>query len=145
MSLQWIHETPAKWDADKQRMIGDAPRGVFDRRFAECKVGELLPGEWWRVERDGKTVGYGWLDIVWGDAEVTLVSDPKARGSGVGSFILERLEQEAKRSGVNYVYNTVRASHPEKEDVTDWLRKRGFEASEDGSLLHALIPAKASA
>jgi len=137
MSYAWIREEPARWDEDKRRILGGAPAGIFDRRFAECAAGEFLPSEWWRVEDRGRTVGYGWLDLVWGDAEITLAVDPEARGSGVGSFILGRLEAEAHARGVRYVYNTVRPSHPDRKAVSAWLEKRGFHASDDGSLYRA--------
>jgi len=142
MSLEWIREEPARWDADKQRIIGEAAAGIYDRRFAECKAGDIMPGAWWRAEKDGRPVGYGWLDLVWGDAEITIATDPDHHGEGVGSFILAQLENEARERGVNYIYNTVRPTHPEKERVTAWFEKRGFEPSDDGSLLRAATHSK---
>lgn len=138
MTLEWLREDPPVWDEEKARLIGGAPTGVFDRRYAACAPGERLPGEWWRVVRDGRTVGFGWLDIVWGDAEILLVTDPAARGAGVGTFVLEHLEDEARARGVRYVYNSVRPTHPDRERVAAWLRERGFEGAEDGSLLRAV-------
>jgi hypothetical protein len=35
---------------------------VFDRRFKQCRRGDLVPGTWWRVGGAGQIVGYGWLD-----------------------------------------------------------------------------------
>ena len=96
MALAWIRESPPEWDAGKRRIVGGAPRGIFDTRFAKLVEGELVPGEWWRVESDGRAVGYGWLDAVWGDAEILLAVDPEVRGSGVGTFIVDHLEAEAK-------------------------------------------------
>ena len=142
MELQWIAQDHAKWDADKARIVGGAPAGAFDRRYAAANDGDPLPGEWWRVESDGRVVGYGWLDIVWGDAEVLLATDPELQGQGVGSFILDRLSDEARGKGVNYVYNSVRATHPDAARVTAWLEKRGFAASGDGSLLRAATAAR---
>jgi ribosomal protein S18 acetylase RimI-like enzyme len=137
--MKWIQETTARWDSNKKRIIGDAPAGVFDRRYAELSEGDLVPGEWWRVEDDnGAVVGYGWLDIVWGDAEILLATDSKFRGRGVGTFILNSLENEVRTRGVNYLYNVVRTTHPERDRVTGWLKKRGFEASEDGSLRRSI-------
>lgn len=140
MALKWIRENPARWDEDKKRIIGEAPAGIFDRRYRELETGELLPAEWWRVEDDGRVVGYGWMDVVWGDAEILLGTRPDATGKGVGSFILRELEREARASGLRYLYNVVRPTHPNKDAVTSWLRSRGFHASEDGSLLRALVP-----
>lgn len=135
--MEWIHESPSYWNDDKARIIGQAPSGVFDRRYRECRLGELMPGEWWRVEDGGKTIGYGWLDLNWGDGEILLATDPEQRGRGVGSFILQKLEGEARGRGLNYVYNTVRPTHPDREMLTRWLEKRGFAGSEDGSLFRA--------
>lgn len=143
MSLKWVHESPAHWDRDKKRIVGDIPAGIFDRRYRERKEGELLPGEWWRVEDDGEVVGYGWLDVVWGDAEILLATAPGARGRGVGSFTLEQLEREARSRGLNYLYNVVRPTHPDASAVTRFFEARGFEASEDGSLVCHVPSAKA--
>jgi GNAT superfamily N-acetyltransferase len=138
MALKWIEESPAYRDADKARIIGGAPVGVFDVRYQRCEPGELLPATWWRVESDGRTVGFGWLDLVWGDAEILLATDPEARGQGVGTFILQQLEAEAQRRGLNYLYNIVRPSHPQRDEIAAWLVGRGFEESEDGSLFRAI-------
>lgn len=138
MALAWIAEDPAHWDEDKARIVGGARPGVFDMHFAQCPIGALAPGEWWRVEDDGKTVGYGWLDVVWGDAEILLATDPAAEGRGVGAFIVESLEREAQARGLNYLYNMVRPTHPRREAITGWFKRRGFVAKEDGGLFLAV-------
>jgi N-acetylglutamate synthase-like GNAT family acetyltransferase len=135
MALAWIRESPPEWDAGKRRIVGGAPRGIFDTRFAKQVEGDLVPGEWWRVEKDGRAVGYGWLDAVWGDAEILLAVDPEVRGSGVGTFIVDHLEAEAKDRGLNYIYNEVRSTHPFGPEVTAWLTRRGFRAAADGRLV----------
>jgi N-acetylglutamate synthase-like GNAT family acetyltransferase len=142
MTLTWNHESAPRWDASKRRIVGGVPAGIFDRRFAELDDDAPLPGDWWRIERDGTPVGYAWLDAVWGDAEVTLAVDEPERRGGVGSFALERLEEEARRLGFNRLYNTVRPTHPEREATAAWFTARGFEAGEDGSLIRA-VPAHA--
>jgi len=134
MALTWKAEQPPKWNADKTRIIGQAESGVFDARFDRLEEGDVVPGQWWRVEREGETIAFGWLDVVWGDAEINLATAAEAEGDGVGSFVLDQLEQEALRQGINYLYNTVRPNHPRRDAVTAWLKKRGFGASEDGSL-----------
>ncbi|ACY12962.1 GNAT family N-acetyltransferase [Haliangium ochraceum] len=138
MALQWISESPAYWDQDKARIVGGAPAGIFDVRYQRCQPGDLLPASWWRVSSDGETVGYGWLDIVWGDAEILLATAPGAQGKGVGSFILDKLEEEALARGVNYLYNVVRPTHPQRDAIAAWLSARGFEESDDGSLFRAI-------
>jgi len=138
MSLRWIHESPARWDESKARIVGLAPPGIFDTRYRDAKPGQLVPGDWWRVEQEGRVVGYGWLDLVWGDAEVLLATDPEAQRHGVGTFILDRLEDEARSRGVSYLYNIVRTTHPHGPDVTRWLEKLGFRAAEDGRLLRSV-------
>ena len=134
MTLTWNHESSPSWDEPKRRIVGGAPPGIFDSRFAQLADGALLPCDWWRIERDGTIVGYAWLDAVWGDAEITLAVADEAEGSGVGSFALERLEEEARRCGLNRLYNTVRPTHPDRDATTAWFLARGFVASEDGSL-----------
>lgn len=139
MSFAWIHESPALWDAGKQSIVGGAPAGVF--KMPPHAAGELLPGDWWRAERDGALVGYGWMDTNWGgDAEVLLAVAPGARGNGAGTFILEQLEREAAAVGLNYLYNVVQPTHPEAEAVTRWLEKRKFKPSHEGRLLRLVLP-----
>ncbi|MCA9539355.1 MAG: GNAT family N-acetyltransferase [Myxococcales bacterium] len=135
MAYDWVREHVARWDDNKQRIIGRAGAGVFDSRYAQSAVGATLPGEWWRVENDGTVVGYGWLDAVWGDAEILLAADPEYRGKGVGTFALDHLAAEAASRGLNYIYNIVRPTHPHAAKVTAWLVSRGFSATEDGRLM----------
>ena len=138
MTLTWHKETTPRWDRDKARIVGGEAAGTFDVRYADLKDGALVPGTWWRVEDDGRVVGYGWLDVVWGDAEILLATDPEARGRGVGTFTLGELEKEARVLGLRRLYNIVRPTHPSGEAVTGFLVKRGFVASEDGSLFKAV-------
>ncbi|NUR05403.1 MAG: GNAT family N-acetyltransferase [Nocardioidaceae bacterium] len=134
MNLAWVPEAAPAWDADKQRVIGGAPAGTFVIPFAD---GDPLPGEWWVVrDRDAgdRVVGYGRLDIGWGgDAEILLAVDPGCQQQGVGSFVLQQLEEEAAGRGINYVYNTIR-EHEGRELVHDWLVVRGFRGAVDGDL-----------
>lgn len=135
MPLSWIAEQPALWDADKARLIGQSPAGIFDLRFQQREAGDLLPGDWWRAaDEKGRTLGYGWMDVVWGDAEILLVTAPDARGRGVGSFILEQLVAMARERGLHRVYNTVRPTHPQGAAISAWLVERGFRSAEDGTL-----------
>jgi len=139
VSLTWIRERNPVWDEPKDRIVGGVPAGVFDSRYDTLQKGNLVPGEWWRVEdEDGRVVGYGWLDVNWGDAEILLATEPDARGKGVGTFVLRQLEGEARARGLNYLYNLVRPTHPNAEDVAAWLSRRGFSQESDGRLLRAV-------
>lgn len=135
--MEWIRENPARWDGGKARILGASPKGVF--RLGELEDGELVPGEWWRVDDDGKTVGYGWMDTSWGDAEILLAVEPDQQRAGVGSFILEKLEHEARARGLGRLYNVVPAAHPEPEQLAGWLKKRRFAPSEDGKVLQRTV------
>jgi hypothetical protein len=79
-------------------------------------------------------VGYGWLDDVWGDAEILLAVEQDARGTGAGAFALARLEEEAAARGLNYVINVVRDTHPDRASVTEWFLAHGFTGTDDGRL-----------
>jgi N-acetylglutamate synthase-like GNAT family acetyltransferase len=131
-ALEWIHEGDPCWDADRERVFATVPEQVF--RSASRRPGEPLSSDWWRVEQDGRVVGYGWLDDVWGDAEILLAVDGAERGRGIGGFIVDRLEQEAAARGLNYVLNVVRADHPQRAAVSAWFAAHGFTAAEDGRL-----------
>jgi ribosomal protein S18 acetylase RimI-like enzyme len=130
--LQWVKDDDPRWDADRQRVFATVPEGVFatGRRVD----GEPLTSDWWRVLDGDRVVGYGWLDDVWGDAEILLAVEAGARGSGVGAFALAHLEEEAAARGLNYVVNVVRDTHPQREQVSAWFRARGFTGTEDGRL-----------
>jgi GNAT superfamily N-acetyltransferase len=137
MSLEWIRENPSYWDPRKAEIIDKTPAGIF--HFEDYQEGDILPGEWWRVEDGGSVLGYGWMDTTWGDAEILLVVAPDGQNRGVGTFILDQLEKEARVEGLNYLYNEVRATHPDPEGITNWLRHRRFEPSHDDRLLRRSV------
>ena len=137
MSLKWIHENPPRWDEDKAAIVGRAPAGTFKPESRE--LGSLIAGEWWRVEEHGVVVGYGWMDCTWGDAEILLAVAPSSRKRGVGTFILDHLEQEAAQHGVNYLLNEVRATHPDRKGITGWLEQRRFARAGDGRLMRRVV------
>lgn len=130
--LAWVKDDDPRWDAERERVFATVEQGVFPGLARE--PGERLPGDWWRVEDDGRVVGYGWLDDVWGDAEILMVVEGAARGTGAGAFALARLEDEAADRGLNYVLNVVRDTHPDREAVTAWLLAHGFTGTDDGRL-----------
>jgi GNAT superfamily N-acetyltransferase len=142
MALQWIRESPPVWDADKERIVGGAPDGVF--ALEPHKPGDVVPGDWWRVEEAGRVVGYGWMDHSWGDAEILLAVDERGQRIGVGTFILDRLEDEAARRGINYLYNVIPSAHPNGAWLDHWLRRRGFIASQEGGLLKRRVQSAAA-
>jgi GNAT superfamily N-acetyltransferase len=132
VDLHWVREESPRWDQPKRSVFGvDGPH-VFG--LDAPGDGEILADEWWRADDDGETVGYGRLDSVWGDAEILIAVTPRRRGTGIAKFILDRLEDEARQRGLNYVYNTVGESHPDHAGVTAWLAKQGFTDHGDGAL-----------
>src|SRR3954452_11797358 len=122
--LRWVHDEDPRWDDDRRRLVAAVPEGVCGTEAR--RPGEPLSSDWWRVERDGRVVGYGWLDGGWGGGEVLLAVDAGGQSCGVGSFVMAHREQEAAARGLNYVVNVVRESHPSREAVTAWLVARGF-------------------
>jgi GNAT superfamily N-acetyltransferase len=130
--LTWVKDEDPRWDADRERIFATVPEGVF--RPEARNPGERLSGDWWRVQDGDRVIGYGWLDDVWGDAEILLAVDEGARGTGAGAFALSRLEGEAAARGLNYVVNVVRDTHPDQAAVTEWFLAHGFARSEDGAM-----------
>jgi GNAT superfamily N-acetyltransferase len=130
--LTWVRDESPMWDADKERVIGGAPDGVFVLNFGQ---GQALPGDWWYVrDAAGGVVGYGRLDTTWGgDAEILLAVAPDRQQAGIGSFILAKLDQEAAARDINYIHNRIR-DHEQRDLVHDWLVVRGFRGRVDGDL-----------
>lgn len=138
MDLRWERESPPLWDVPKQRIIGGASRGLFPA-LRMLSVGALLPGEWWRVDLDGRAVGYGWMDVTWGDAEVLLAVDSDEHRRGIGTFILDHLADEAARRGLRYLNNVIPAAYPDPAHLAAWLGMRGFAPSGQGGLLRRSV------
>ena len=139
MPLEWIRESLATWDAHKQRIVAATP-GVFS--IEATPPGTVLPGDWWRVDSGGEVVGYGWMDYSWGDAEVLLAVAPDYRTTGIGTFILDRLDEEAAARGLNYLYNVIPARHPDQAGLKRWLLRRGFVGAKDGDLFKRTVHAR---
>jgi GNAT superfamily N-acetyltransferase len=136
-ALRWVAVADPTWDGDVVRVVGGAAPGVFDLQHAP---GTALAGDWWSAQdTDGTVLGFGWMDVGWGEAEVLLAVAPGARSAGVGTFVLARLEVEAARRGLNYVYNTVRPTHPDHDAVHDWLLARGYAGSSSDAALRKRV------
>ena len=69
--MEWVRETPARWDASKADVLGELSPELFG--LGRPADGDALADEWWRVEQDGEVLGYGRLDETWGDAEVLML------------------------------------------------------------------------
>jgi GNAT superfamily N-acetyltransferase len=98
--LRWVKDDDPRWDADRERVFAGLGADVFPGVVRQ--EGKHLASDWWRVEDGERVVGYGWLDDVWGDAEILLVVEERARGGGAGAFALAHLEGEAAARGLNY-------------------------------------------
>ncbi len=131
--MEWIKEDLPRWDADKQRMFDDP--ALLSVGMDRPGDGAPLADEWWHVVGDdGVIAGYGWLDSEWGDAQITFFVDPARRGDGIGEFVLDHLEDEARKRGLNYIYNVVPDTHPDRAWMTEWLASHGLEESAHGDL-----------
>lgn len=130
MDLTWTPDSSPRWDAHRRRVVGAWPASFPE--LTKAHDGAPLPGRWWAAERDGVPVGFGWMDVTWGDAEVWVAVSPEARREGIGSFIMDHLVQEARRQGLRYVYNRIPPKHAEPSKLVSWLERRSFGLSGDG-------------
>lgn len=133
----WIPEPqPARYDTSKRAFFDALPAGAVHL----APAGQLLPGTWWRLEDDGQVVGYGWMDVTWGDAQILLAVAPDAQHKGYGASILDNLDREAHQRGLAYMFNTIPSDHPDADGVRSFLTSNGFEASGlDGTLLRRRV------
>jgi GNAT superfamily N-acetyltransferase len=132
-TMKWLKEDVPRWDDDKQRLFDDT--ALLSVGMDRPHAGAALADEWWHVLDDGgAVVGYGWLDSEWGDAQITFFVDPSRRGQGIGSFVLGHLEDESRKRGLNYIYNVVPDSHPDRAWMTAWLQRHGLRESTHGDL-----------
>lgn len=131
-TLRWVKDDDPRWDPDRDRVFAGLGTDVFPGLTRQ--IGDRLPSDWWRVENGDRVVGYGWLDDVWGDAEILLAVEEQSRGTGAGAFTLSHLEDEAAARGLNYVVNVVRDTHPRRDVVTGWFLAHGFTGTDDGRL-----------
>jgi GNAT superfamily N-acetyltransferase len=133
MTFAWEKEHRPRWDADKNQVFGDEELAAVG--LTRPVQDAFIPDEWWRAtDDDGHLVGYGWLDSEWGNARISFLVAPTARGQGAGDYILERLEEEAAARGLNYIYNVVPNTHPDRPWMTNWLSLHGFYQSPQGDL-----------
>jgi GNAT superfamily N-acetyltransferase len=123
--LHWQREDNPRWDSHKQSVFG--PTELASVGLSAPRPGAAIADEWWQVVDDAGTIlGYGWLDSEWGDAQISFLVAPDHRGAGIGAFVVDRLEDEARRRGLNYIYNVVPAAHPDRAWMTNWLESHGF-------------------
>ncbi len=128
MSHTWTREDAPTWTADKERIIGGAAPGIFD--VERLRSAGALPGTWWRAEdQSGAVIGYGWMDVVWGDGEILVAVDQERSGQGIGTWMMEQLAQNAVDQGLAYMRNTVPEAHPQAPAVKGWLEACGFVRS----------------
>ena len=60
MPRTWMPESPSYWDADKARIIGEAPAGIFDRRFRAFQPAlRILDAKALHVRDRGEAGGLG--------------------------------------------------------------------------------------
>lgn len=116
---------PVPYDDVKKAFFSSLQPGVVRVNPA----GSYLPGTWWKLEESGATLGYGWMDVTWGDAQILLAVAPDARRGGHGKTILQKLEHEAHEAGLAYMFNTIPSDHPDPDGVRAFLTENGFEAS----------------
>lgn len=142
MGLVWERQHNPRWDSEKRTLFAELPVGLFPELRATADGG-AVPGDWWRVRAGDSVVGFGWMDVTWGDAEVLLAVSPASQRGGVGTFVLDRLDEEAARRGLRYLHNVVPATHPEPDRLRSWLERRGFAASGEGNLLRRQVRSRA--
>ncbi len=132
MSTWHAEARPTRLDDAKCSFFDAVPDGTVDLRTA----GDFLPGDWWHLEVDGQVVGYGWMDVTWGDAQILLAVHPDHQRKGYGGVILDHLEAEAKKQGLRYLFNTIPVNHPDPTGARVFLTRHGFASSNlDGHLL----------
>ncbi|GEM_PF-5388488 len=128
--MYWIKEDKAIWNENKARIIG-SNIGSF---FLDFPVqSDILPGEWFNLtDENGEIVGYGWINVSEGDAEISVAIDGKYQGRGYGSQIIDNLYREVESLGFEEIIVVVRQENPNASDVVKWAYKNGYVAEWPG-------------
>ena len=132
--LRWVKDDDPRWDADRERVFATVPDGVF-RPSCPAAAASGCPATGGGSEAGRRVVGYGWLDDVWGDAEILLAVEDGARGTGAGAFALARLEDGGGRARTE-LRGQRGPRHPSRprrsHRAGSW--RRGFAGTDDGRL-----------
>lgn len=126
----WIKEEKPLWDRNKIKIIG-SNIGCFV--ISDIQEGDKLEGKWFKLtDKYGQIVGYGWIDIIGGEAEISVAVDKKYKGNGYGTQIINNLYTEIKKLGFDEVIAVVREENSNAEDVIRWVYKNGYIAEWPG-------------
>src|SRR5699024_12371437 len=60
-------------------------------------------------------------------------------GHGVRSIVIDSIEQDAVACRINKVNSTVLYTHPERDEVHDWLLVRGYKGNESDASLRKRV------
>jgi ribosomal protein S18 acetylase RimI-like enzyme len=121
--MDWIQEQPALWDETKQNILG-ANKGAFD--IEHTQVGGELDGVWFKLIDNNEIIGYGWIDLAYGNPEISIAVDSHKRFSGYGNTILRNLEEKALALGFSEVECIVRRKNADAINAIKWFHRNGF-------------------
>ena len=128
-----MKEDVPHWDADKQRLFDDAALRSVGMDPSRDGARSPTNGGGWSptTARSSATAG---STASGGTRRSRSSSIPAHRGEGIGAFVLDRLEDEAHKRGLNYIYNVVPDTHPDRAWMTGWLEQHGLHESSQGDL-----------
>lgn len=119
----WIKEEEPVWDSDKEDIIDCAPQGSFNMG---PKSNGTISGDWWKLVENKRVIGYGWISMISGDAELLIAVRKSEQHKGYGNIILENLEMEASKLKHNKVVAIIQSENINAVNIIYWLDRKGF-------------------
>lgn len=106
--------TPVRVTEADLSALAEIERSCFSDPWSETALALLLddPNVGYAVSMDGKIVGYGGMQCVLDEGQITDIAVlPEYRRRGIAAAILETLIDHAKREGLAVLYLEVRVSN----------------------------------
>lgn len=114
------------WNSEKKNIFSSIERGTFELDLDTLELGTTLENEWWKLIYDETVIGFGWINYISDDFEISFVVSEEFSGKGFGSFIISELEKLAKEDGFTQTLAIVKQTNPNSAKIIKYLYQRNY-------------------